>query len=189
MKVVLTSHIYAAQYNHVKLRHLAQHVSLIVAAPSHWHTALFPHQSAQTAGDYHLTLGNLYEVLGDTEGAEIAYSNAIRSDPNNALYQGFYGNFYLKKGDTQKTITAYKKALQVYPGDLDKILNECYIIISVSSEPGARQESFLSIAREICSQNVSSYVTLAQFCIDKGWHDAAASVYQQAIAKRGTGEN
>ncbi len=53
MKVVLTSHIYAAQYNHVKLRHLAQQVALIVAAPSHWHTALFPHQSAQTAGDYH----------------------------------------------------------------------------------------------------------------------------------------
>jgi tetratricopeptide (TPR) repeat protein len=127
-----------------------------------------------TNGDYYLAIGNLSEVTGNSEYAELSYTKAISLDLNNAFYHKIYGNFCLKHGNTQKAIGEFRRSLEVYPNDLRKILNECYAI-------SPDRQSFLSIARESCPQNVQSYVALARFCEDRGWYEDALSEYRRMI--------
>lgn len=148
-----------------------------------------------TYGDYYLVLGNLHEVVGSKKDAEAAYLKAISFDPNNAFYHRTYGSFCLKQSETQKAIPEYKKALAVYPIDLYDIVNECYVVLDTGVErptlsthayaggyQASSQHPALSIAQRIRPQDVRSHATLARFCVSKGWHDAAFSEYQKAIA-------
>jgi len=101
-----------------------------------------------------------------------------------------------RREKVQKAIAEYKKALAVYPRDLSDILNECYAILDsrlsmldgqiqcpIPAHSGINtKRQVLSIAQEIRPQGIGSCVTSARFCVSKGWHDAAISEYQRAIA-------
>ena len=126
-------------------------------------------------GDYHLSLGSIYEGSGDKESAKLSYLKSIDLDPNNAFYRRIYGNFCLKYGEDKEAIEQYRKSLRVYPNDFYNIIKECYIISNYD------KKAFMGIAEGICLSDARFHESLGRFYKAKGWYDDSVNQYGKAI--------
>jgi len=61
---------------------------------------------------YHIKLGFTYTRLGNADGAQRSFENAVRLDQGKAIAHYMLGLIYEKKGLTDKAIVAWKACLQ-----------------------------------------------------------------------------
>lgn len=133
-------------------------------------------------GDYHLLLAGIYDISGDAENADAAYTRTVSLDPNNAFYHRLYGSFCLRQGDIQKAVLEFKKTFDIYPVYLYDVLQLFYVTSSMAPTQSLAKWSFLDISKELCLNDIQSHITLARFFESKGWYDAAFSEYQQSVS-------
>ena len=64
----------------------------------------------------HYIFGSSYEGLGDYGGAEKAYKEVVRLDPDSNVTWSDLGDLYRKQGRWKDAVGAYQQALRIEPG-------------------------------------------------------------------------
>jgi Flp pilus assembly protein TadD len=87
----------------------------------------------------HNDLGVLYYQTGDKEKALRHYEQAAALDPGDPVFQKNLGDFhYIERGDIQAALERYVRVLNMYPEDVEALMNIGHICMALGQNEDAR---------------------------------------------------
>lgn len=129
----------------------------------------------------HLSMGDIYRVMGDYRSAAIAYGNAAQREPENFQAQYQHGLALQMLSRLAEAVRAYLRALEIRPYDMQANLNIATAYLQLEE---ARQG--LPYARRAVALDPASgpaRVNLGAILAALGRHDEAITEYQAAAER------
>jgi tetratricopeptide (TPR) repeat protein len=128
----------------------------------------------------YLGLARVQLSSGASDATLTTCANALRDNPNQAVFYVLEGSAYEKKNDLESAKTAYQKALDLHRDDPAISNNLAYVLLETNSNPDLALQLAQTARRGLPdSSNVAD--TLGWAFYQKGIYQSAISMFEDAI--------
>jgi len=130
---------------------------------------------------YHLAMGNLAMLEGNSADAEPAFKRALAMDPKSGAANFALGSFCLVKGDLKQAETYYRTAIDLEPVRSNRRLR--YVDFKLQTGAVAEAKKLLEETVEKAPDYLPAYKRLAQIALSERKFDECAAALRKVLIR------